>query len=174
MLSPSAVKALAAYDWPGNVRELQNVLASMQVAGPQRGVIGPHSLPGSHCPGGRDCQSKATLAEARRAFESRFVRAALLRAGGRATMAARELGVSRQGLAKLHDAIGSVDRRRPGDRRVRLDPPGPQHLKARMSAGARFPSASIRVDDPRAVRRRDAGVFADSSGARRSRAGYAR
>ena len=36
----------ASYDWPGNVRELQNVLASVMVAGPQRGVIGPHGLPG--------------------------------------------------------------------------------------------------------------------------------
>ncbi len=46
VLSPSAVSALGAYDWPGNVRELQNVLASIQVAGSQRGVIGPQSLPG--------------------------------------------------------------------------------------------------------------------------------
>jgi transcriptional regulator with PAS, ATPase and Fis domain len=100
VLSPAAVKALATYDWPGNVRELQNVLASMQVTGSQRGVIGAQVLP-AHIARVEEMQPSATLAEARRAFESRFVRAALARAGGRATAAARELGVSRQGLAKL-------------------------------------------------------------------------
>jgi two-component system, NtrC family, response regulator HydG len=100
VLSPSAVAALGAYDWPGNVRELQNVLASIQVAGPPRGVIGAHALP-KHFARAATVDRSATLAEARRAFESRFVRAALVRAGGRATLAARELGVSRQGLSKL-------------------------------------------------------------------------
>ncbi len=46
VLSPSALSVLGSYDWPGNVRELQNVLASVMVAGPQRGVIGPQGLPG--------------------------------------------------------------------------------------------------------------------------------
>jgi transcriptional regulator with PAS, ATPase and Fis domain len=82
------------------VRELQNVLASIQVAGPPRGVIGAHALP-THFARAATVDRSATLAEARRAFESRFVRAALVRAGGRATLAARELGVSRQGLSKL-------------------------------------------------------------------------
>jgi two-component system response regulator AtoC len=100
VLSPSAVRALSAYEWPGNVRELQNVLASLMVAGPQRGVIGHQSLP-AHLARAGEIQRGATLAEARRAFESRFVRAAMLRAGGRTTTAARELGVSRQGLSKL-------------------------------------------------------------------------
>jgi DNA-binding NtrC family response regulator len=108
VLSPAAITALGAYDWPGNVRELQNVLASIQVAGPQRGVIGPHSLPG-HIARVAAVDHSATLAEARRAFESRFVRAALVRAGGRATTAARELGVSRQGLSKLLVRLDLVD-----------------------------------------------------------------
>ena len=42
-----------------------------------------------------------TLAEARRGFERGFVRGALRRAGGRPGLVARELGLSRQGLAKL-------------------------------------------------------------------------
>jgi DNA-binding NtrC family response regulator len=41
------------------------------------------------------------LAAARRTFEERFIRAALVRAGGHRSRAAEELGVSRQGLAKL-------------------------------------------------------------------------
>lgn len=105
VLSPSALAALGAHDWPGNVRELQNVLASVMVAGPQRGVIGPHSLP-SHITRATAMRSRATLAEARREFEERYVRAALARAGGRAMVAARDLGVSRQGLSKLTARLG--------------------------------------------------------------------
>jgi DNA-binding NtrC family response regulator len=108
LLSPSAIRALGTYDWPGNVRELQNVLASIQVAGPERGVIGPQSLP-AHIARAADVGGVSTLAEARRAFESRFVRAALLRAGGRASRAARELGVSRQGLSKLMARLDLAD-----------------------------------------------------------------
>lgn len=100
VLSPSVLAALGGYDWPGNVRELQNVLASMMVAGPSRGVIGPGGLP-RHITRTAAIGGCLTLAEARRTFELHFVRAALARAGGRPTAAARELGVSRQGLTKL-------------------------------------------------------------------------
>jgi len=100
VLSPSAMAALGAYDWPGNVRELQNVLASVMVAGPSRGVIGPGGLP-RHITRTAAIGGGTTLAEARRMFELHFVRAALARAGGHPTAAARELGVSRQGLTKL-------------------------------------------------------------------------
>ncbi len=50
--------------------------------------------------------SRATLSGARREFEERFVRAALARSGGRAVAAARDLGVSRQGLRKLTARLG--------------------------------------------------------------------
>jgi DNA-binding NtrC family response regulator len=105
VLSPAVMSHLGAYDWPGNVRELQNVLASMMVAGPARGVIGPHGLP-AHITRTAAMTTRLTLAEARRAFEERYVRAALARAGGRSVAAARELGVSRQGLRKLTARLG--------------------------------------------------------------------
>jgi DNA-binding NtrC family response regulator len=105
VLSPSAMSALGAYDWPGNVRELQNVLASMMVAGPKRGPIGADALP-THIARVTALGRPASLADARREFEARFVRAALARAGGRSTMAARDLGVSRQGLLKLTRRLG--------------------------------------------------------------------
>jgi transcriptional regulator with PAS, ATPase and Fis domain len=105
VLSTSAIADLCAYDWPGNVRELQNVLASMMVAGPQRGVIGPRSLP-AHMVRAAALESRSTLADARRAFEERYVRAALARAGGRVTVAARDLGISRQGFKKLTTRLG--------------------------------------------------------------------
>ncbi len=112
VLSPSALTALGAYDWPGNVRELQNVLASAMVAGPPKGVIGAGGLAG-HLTRATAIAGRATLADARRAFEMHFVRAALARAGGRPTVAARELGVSRQGLTKLLARLGLPGLERP-------------------------------------------------------------
>jgi two-component system response regulator AtoC len=100
VLSPSALACLGAYDWPGNVRELQNVLASVMVAGPSKGLIGAGGLP-RHMTRTAAMGGRTTLAEARRAFEAHYVRAALGRAGGRPAVAARELGVSRQGMTKL-------------------------------------------------------------------------
>ena len=105
VLSPSALSLLGSYDWPGNVRELQNVLASVMVAGPQRGVIGAQSLPG-HITRATAMTTRVSLAAARHEFEERYVRAALARAGGRTSTAARELGVSRQGLRKLTARLG--------------------------------------------------------------------
>ena len=100
VLSPSACAALGAYDWPGNVRELQNVLASIMVAAPPRGVVGPQGLP-RHVARAASMDGRSSLAAARRAFEARYVQAALARAGGRLQVAAADLGVSRQGLSKL-------------------------------------------------------------------------
>ncbi|MFM8534089.1 MAG: helix-turn-helix domain-containing protein [Acidimicrobiia bacterium] len=51
---------------------------------------------------------RVTLADARREFEERYVRAALARCGGKGA-AARELGVSRQGLRKLSTRLGLSD-----------------------------------------------------------------
>jgi transcriptional regulator with GAF, ATPase, and Fis domain len=47
--------------------------------------------------------------EARLDFERRFVRAALARSGGRKAAAAGQLGVSRQGLAKMMKRLGIAD-----------------------------------------------------------------
>ena len=104
-LSPSAIAALSAYNWPGNIRELQNVLASMLVSAPRAGLIGSAALP-AHIARVAASEREATLAVARRHFEERYVRAALARAGGRTSAAARQLGVSRQGLAKLLGRLG--------------------------------------------------------------------
>ncbi|MSO46335.1 MAG: hypothetical protein EXQ59_06185 [Acidobacteria bacterium] len=50
------------------------------------------------------------LDDARRTFEERFVRAALVRTGGHRGRAASELGVTRQGLTKLMTRLGIGDR----------------------------------------------------------------
>ena len=98
-LTAETLSALARYDWPGNVRELQNVIASLAVHAPRRGRIAPAVLP-VHI--ARAAVTSATTFEAaRHEFERRFVRAALAHAGGQRARAARTLGLSRQGLAKM-------------------------------------------------------------------------
>ena len=105
VLSEATMAALARYDWPGNVRELQNVLAALAVDAPRRGVVGPSSLPATLARVATPAHG-ATLQQARRVFDTRFVREALVRAGGHRGRAAAELGVTRQGLAKLMDRLG--------------------------------------------------------------------
>ena len=94
----ATLAALARYHWPGNVRQLENVIASLVVRGPRRGVVGPSTLPA--CIAG-DTGEVETLQHARVLFERRYVSGALARAGGRRGKAALALGVTRQGLAKL-------------------------------------------------------------------------
>jgi DNA-binding NtrC family response regulator/tetratricopeptide (TPR) repeat protein len=103
-LAPDLVSALARYDWPGNVRELQNVIASLAVHAPPRGRVSAALLP-AHVAGivGRGISS---FDEARVDFERRYLRAALARTGGRRSAAARQLGLSRQGLAKMMKRLG--------------------------------------------------------------------
>ena len=109
-LARATLAALAAHEWPGNVRELQNVLAALAVAAPPHGEVGPDLLPAAIRRASQ--QERPTLAEARRAFDRAFVDDALARAAGRRSLAARELGVSRQGLAKMVARLGLEPRAR--------------------------------------------------------------
>jgi transcriptional regulator with PAS, ATPase and Fis domain len=104
LLGSDVLAAFARYDWPGNVRELQNAVAALAVGAPVRGVVRASTLPAQIRlaePG-----MVLTLDEARRRFEAGFVRAAIARAGGSKGRAAVELGLTRQGLAKLLDRLG--------------------------------------------------------------------
>ena len=103
-LAGMTVGMLSAYAWPGNVRELQNVLAALAVRCPNRGAVLPDALPPQL--NAHPQRVALRLGEARRTFEEQFVRAALARTGGHRTRAATELGVSRQGLAKLMARLG--------------------------------------------------------------------
>ncbi len=108
-LSPATLAALARHDWPGNVRELQNVMSALAVSAPRRGSVGPGSLPAA-LTGTADAPRGATLEAARLGFDQRYVRLALARAGGHRSRAARDLGLSRQGLAKLLVRLGITQR----------------------------------------------------------------
>jgi DNA-binding NtrC family response regulator/tetratricopeptide (TPR) repeat protein len=104
-LAPATLAALARYEWPGNVRELQNVMSALAVSAGRRGSVGPDRLPAIIGRQAAEHANARNLDDARRVFESAFVRAALARAGGRRAQAAADLGLSRQGLAKLMNRL---------------------------------------------------------------------
>ena len=102
VLAPATIATLQQYHWPGNIRELQNVLAMTMVVADGVTLVGPECLPpalGDPIAGGAAGQTG--LVEARAAFERRWIEAALMRADGRISQAASELGITRQGLAKM-------------------------------------------------------------------------
>jgi DNA-binding NtrC family response regulator len=108
VLTPAAIARLSEYDWPGNVRELQNVIAALVVHVPRGRVGSEHveALVGRASTPEETGASGASLEFARQAFERQFIATALARAGGRHGAAARQLGISRQGLAKLMKRLG--------------------------------------------------------------------
>lgn len=94
-LTPMAERALMAYPWPGNVRELRNVLERAASLTPG-GVIDTGDL--ALAAGPPPPPAPASLSEAVAATEIALIRAALDRAGGNRSEAARALGISRQAL----------------------------------------------------------------------------
>jgi two-component system response regulator HydG len=103
-LTHGVLAALSRYHWPGNVRELQNVMAALAVAAPSRGAVRAQQLPAAIT--GAAAVTSTRLADAREQFERRTIESALARAGGNRSRAARELGLSRQGLLKMMQRIG--------------------------------------------------------------------
>ena len=101
-LAPDAMAALCRHDWPGNVRELQNVVAGLVLAAPDRGrVTARHVASVIQVQGDAGASAGLSLEEARRRLDRQLVTSALARHAGCRTAAARDLGVTRQGLAKL-------------------------------------------------------------------------
>jgi DNA-binding NtrC family response regulator len=113
-LGADALARLAAHDWPGNVRELQNAMAGLGVAAPVRGRVGARLVDHVLAVAGASTRyAPMSLARARQLCDRQTVTAALARHAGRRSAAARELGVSRQGLGKLmrrlHLSDGAVE-----------------------------------------------------------------
>jgi DNA-binding NtrC family response regulator len=94
-LAPETLDRLIKYDYPGNIRELEHLLQRMLTLarGP---VLRPTDLPAEV----REPNTHASgpLQERLDAMERELVRAALERADGVQTQAARELGISERVL----------------------------------------------------------------------------
>jgi len=113
-LTRNALRALAQHRWPGNVRELENALARGVAMGGE--VIDLSDLPEviasaaarpvpSRPAVGDDLRLKPALA----ATEQAYISAAMGRAKGNQTVAARLLGLSRFGLQKKLRRIAGDD-----------------------------------------------------------------
>jgi transcriptional regulator with GAF, ATPase, and Fis domain len=107
VLGADALVALCRHRWPGNVRELQNVMAALVVNAPARGRVGARAVAQVLTVGSPDPVEPAVpLLAARLACERQTVASALARHTGSRAAAARDLGLSRQGLAKALKRLG--------------------------------------------------------------------
>ena len=100
VVTAEALESLTTYGWPGNVRELQNVMAGLAVLAPARGVVAVGHVEQVLGETAVTMPPPASLDGARADWERGMLAAALARHDGRRTAAARELGLTRQGLAK--------------------------------------------------------------------------
>ena len=99
-LSTRAGQAMLEHPWPGNLRELRFEMQRATVLARRRPEIGPEDL--SLAAGDRAgaAAEPTTLHQRVEALEQREIEAALARSHGNRTHAARDLGLSRQGLLK--------------------------------------------------------------------------
>ncbi len=101
--SEAAMERLLAHDWPGNVRELMNVVERVVALTPSGGVAdfpdirmrAPRQRLAALIPE----RPSASLREMVSEFEKRVIAQNLERHGGNRSRAARELGITRQGLS---------------------------------------------------------------------------
>ncbi len=114
-ISERTVRTLHAWRWPGNVRELENEALRFAALYPQEDVIRPEHLSwdlqsGSSTPvDAADLGTLRCLDEANEMLERFLIRKAIAASEGRKAMAARRLGLSRQGLYKKIQRYGMQD-----------------------------------------------------------------
>jgi DNA-binding NtrC family response regulator len=112
-LGPDALTGLCRHHWPGNVRELQNAMAGLVMLAPDRGRVTRRHVDQVIGAAVRPADEVAPLEVARTRWEQRVIAGTLARHGGRQSAAARELGLTRQGLRKAMKRLGLDDRRPP-------------------------------------------------------------
>ena len=97
------MRTLSEYDWPGNVRELQNLVERIVALSENESLISAEDIPlenASHN------LIKKGLKEAQNDFEKRYVKNALVEAGGSQTKAAAILGIHRTTLISKMEQLG--------------------------------------------------------------------
>ncbi len=101
-LGPEARQRLLEHAWPGNVRELENVLERALILAGEEPIAPAHLAVGPTA-GARGRRAAELLGEgfSLDGFEAELIRAALERAGGNKTEAAKLLGVTRRRLYSL-------------------------------------------------------------------------
>jgi Nif-specific regulatory protein len=99
-LAPEALARLEAYDWPGNVRELENAIERAVVLGTTELII-PEDLPEAVLETPAPEEAAGVYHRTVREEKKRSILAALARAGGSFTEAAKLLGVHPNYLHRL-------------------------------------------------------------------------
>jgi Nif-specific regulatory protein len=101
--SPEVVRKLAAADWPGNVRQLRNEVMRMAACAPGNVIVEEDLWAGIPTPGpsrlgAQAAAPKTTLKDAVEELERRMIAETLEATRNNQMQAARQLGLSRQGL----------------------------------------------------------------------------
>ena len=108
--SPAAVQSIEEHPWPGNVRELENRISRSVIMAEGKSVtatdlgLGPVIDQGSELP---------SLREVRQRAEAQAVQRALAVSGGKVSLAAQLLGITRP---TLYDLMDEMAIRRPGEK----------------------------------------------------------
>jgi two-component system NtrC family response regulator len=111
-LSSEAVQWFRDQTWPGNVRELKNALESVASICPQGQITMEDiqllypNVQRTNQTVNRFPDTEETLDEQVKALEIRLIHHALEKSQGNRTQAAKQLGISRQGLIKKIERYG--------------------------------------------------------------------
>jgi transcriptional regulator with PAS, ATPase and Fis domain len=119
-LSKEAEARLMGYGWPGNVRELENALERALILSGEGDIAAEHvgaGGPSLSRGGGRAVRAADVLGEGFNldAFERELLYAALERAGGNKTAAAKLLGITRRRLYSRLQSLGEKVTETEGD-----------------------------------------------------------
>ncbi len=102
--SPEAIEVMKAYDWPGNVRELENCIRYFIATGNGKQISASEVK--NRLKVDKNSKSPETLSEKLKALKHAEIKKALKKHNGNKTKAAKELGITRQGLIKMMKSLG--------------------------------------------------------------------